>query len=154
VACLGHERVRVVLGLARVHDDRKRELRGKLELRGERQPLAVPRRVVVVVVETALAHGNRTTVREPADPVHVARPIETGGIVRVHAGREPREPAFPFGEGAGPRGGRERLPNAQDAGRAGRAGALDHRGLVLTERGVGQVGVAVEERGHGTGTRG
>src|ERR1019366_988951 len=57
-AGLAYHRCGIVLGLARVHDDRASSLARERELRGEGAALERARRVVVVVVEPALANGD------------------------------------------------------------------------------------------------
>ena len=71
--------------------DRPVELARERELRGERAPLEVARRVVVVRIETALANRDRAAPNEIADRVDVASGIEVGRVVRVDAGREEHE---------------------------------------------------------------
>ncbi len=121
--------------------------RASAELRRERAPLQLARRVIVVVVETALADRDGAAHREHlVMAARVARRVELGGVVRVNAGGELDEPAD-----ARRQSSRARCAAAIDspmqtiADRAGGAGALDHLVAVGVERRIGEVGVAVDE---------
>ena len=56
--CLTNHLARIVLGVAGVDDERLRDLGGEIDLRRESGALGIARRVVVMVIETALAYRN------------------------------------------------------------------------------------------------
>ena len=64
----------------------RRARRASASCAAKRRALLLARRVVVVVVEAALADGDRTVGDVRADRRRVARGVEAGGIVRMHAG--------------------------------------------------------------------
>jgi hypothetical protein len=139
------ERACVVLGVAGVNDDSAAFLSSERELSRESGALRFARRVVVVVVETALANSNGAVSEVLPQSREVALGIKRGSIVRMDASR----PKHESGVGGGvPRRGRrrfERFADANDGCRARRAGAGDYRVAVAGERRVREVGVAVDE---------
>jgi len=147
-AGLAHHRGRVGIGVARMDDDRAIRFRGERELRREGTTLQLARRVVVVVVEAALADRDRAFGHELRDRFAVGDGIERRRVVRVYAGRENDEARMRCRDP----GRRSRLldgfADADDSYRARIAGAIDYRAAVAGERRVGEVGVAVEEAVH------
>ncbi len=89
---------RILLGLARVDDKRPARFGGELDLRGEGFELTRARGVVVMVVEPALADGNRARGDGRAEAVEVTLPPEVRGIVRVDAGGEEDEAGMSLGD--------------------------------------------------------
>lgn len=145
---LTHHGGRIVLGLARVHDDGERVLLGERELRRERAPLQLARRMVVVVIEPALSDGDRAAAQALGERRRIARGVEAGRVVRVHASGEDDEARMRLRDP----GRLSRLldggADADDSRRARIAGASDHRVAVAVEGRVREVGVAVEEAFH------
>ena len=128
-------------------DDRTPGFRGERELRGERAALELARRVVVVIVEAALADRDRAPSDSScANRRGIADGIERRRVVRVDAGREVHEARDATAEIVPrPRGGGERLTDGDDRGGARRAGAGDHSVAIGVERGIGEVSVRVEK---------
>ena len=93
-ALLAQNRERVVVGLARVDDDRAPELAGEPDLRAEHGVLHVAWRKVVVVVEADFADRPRRRRRVELRPDHGGRLLGIVGelvrLVRVDADRKPR----------------------------------------------------------------
>ncbi len=118
--------------------------RGERDLGGERGALRVAGRVVVVIVEAALAHRDRGR-KQLAQPGDIARLIETGSIVRMDSRGGEHETGITRREFSRTRGGLEGLSDADDRRRARIAGAGDYRVAVAVERRVREVGVAVDE---------
>jgi len=56
----GDHRARVVLCIPRVHDYWPFQFAGERQLRGKRATLFLPRRIVVMIVETALSDRHST----------------------------------------------------------------------------------------------
>jgi hypothetical protein len=128
-----------------VDDNRPAFLRGERELSREGGALRLARRVVVVVVETALSDRNCALSQVVAKSWDVALRIKRRGIVRMDAHR-PEHESRTGGRVLRSDGGRfERLADANDGCRARRAGAGDYRVAVAGERRVREVGVAVDE---------
>ena len=145
-ACLADYGSRIVLGVTGVYDYRALRLVSERNLRRESGTLRIAGRVVVVVVEAALAHRDRTALNKAAQLWYVALERRTSrGVVRVNArGRENEARVF-RGVLSGDRGGIDGLADADDRGRARIAGAGDYRVAVAGERCVREVGVAVDE---------
>lgn len=142
---LTDHRAGVVLGVAGVNDERTIELVSQGQLRGERRALAVARRVVIVVVEAALADGNRTTGDELFNAWNVTPGVERGRVVRMYSGGVENEARMGAGDPRSTGGRFERLADADDSLRARFAGASDYRVAVAFEGRVREVGVAVDE---------
>lgn len=139
------EGARVVFSIAGVDNDRPAFLTRERELSREGSALCLTRRVVVVVVEAALADRHRSVSEALAEPRDVALRIKRSGIVRMDA-RRPGHESRTGGRVLSSDGRRfERLADANDGCRARRAGAGDYRVAVAGERRVREVGVAVDE---------
>jgi hypothetical protein len=136
---------RIGLGFTRMNDYRTRHLVSERYLRRESGTLCIARRVVVVVVEAALTDRDRAALKKAAQFWYVALGVERRGIVRMNAGGRENEAWIFRGALSGDRGGIDRLPDADDRGRARIAGAGDYRVAVAGERCVREVGVAVDE---------
>jgi hypothetical protein len=115
------------------------------ELRGERRPLAVARRVIVVVIEPAFTDGDGAAGQLGADGVGVARVIEFRGVVRMNARGVPDEPGMRLRDAAGARGRGDGFSDADDPCGTRLARPGDDLGSVGVEGRVGEVGVAVDE---------
>ena len=120
------------------------------ELRGECGALVLARRVIVVVIQTALADGDGTERRSPREcrPDRRARG-RIRGVVRMHAGRVKAESGMRF------RQRRARAAAASDSpmhtsadAPVCRARSID-RLAILVERRIGEMDVAVDEVRHG-----
>ena len=143
--CLADHGSRIVLGVSGVDDYWPFHLVSERNLRREGGTLSITRRVVVVVVEAALANGDRPALEKSTKLRYVALRVERAGIVWVNSrGRENEARVF-RGALGGDRGGIDRLTDADDRGRTRIAGAGDYRVAVAGERCVREVGVAVDE---------
>ena len=133
-----------------MHDHGTAELRGERELLGEGAPLLEPRRVVVVVVEAALADCSGAVEDELAQRGDVARGLKAGRIVRVYPGRVPEVAWITRGDCGGfTRGGENVVGPAAGADADYRPGPCETRPAdylvaVAGERRVGEVRVAVD----------
>jgi hypothetical protein len=77
----------IVLGVPGVNNQGPACFSGKRHLCGERVPLCLTRRVVIVVVETTLAHGDGARGEKLAELGDVTARIECRGIVGMDARR-------------------------------------------------------------------
>jgi hypothetical protein len=66
----------------------------------------------------------------------------------VNTGGEEHEAWMFLRDRPSARRGIERLTNADDSARAGRAGTVDHIDAILIERRISEMGVSVDEDGH------
>ena len=127
-----------------MNDDRETHLGSKSYLSGKRRALRLARRVVVVVVEPALADRDRSA-KKLTEPGDVALLVESGRIVGMDARRGENERRVLGSECGRDRRYFKRLADADDSHRALAAGAGDYRVAVAVERRVREVGVAVDE---------
>ena len=147
-----HKPARVVLGVAGVNDDGKPRFARQAQLREKDRPLLLPRRIIVVVIETALADRDRASPRKLAYHGRVTRIVEAGGIMRMNTGRIPYEARVPQRDGLRRASGAEDVPGAASGADADdRLGptlsrAADYVAAVAVERFVCEVRVAVDER--------
>ena len=125
-------------------DDWEMHLGSKSYLSGKRRALRLSRRVVVVVVEPALADRDRSA-KKLTEPGDVALHVESGRIVRMDARRRENKRRVLGGECSRDRRYFKRLADADDSHRARVAGAGDYRVAVAGEGRVREVGVAVDE---------
>ena len=150
-ARFGHHRARVVLGIARVDDDWAGQLAGKRKLRGERPPLLETGRVVVMIIEPALADRDGAARDHLAQGFNVAGGIEGGSVVGMYTRRMRNKVGIPRRQGGGVAGGGKRValtasgPDANYRAGPGDAGPVDYLVAVAGERRVGEVRVAVDE---------
>ncbi len=92
LSCFHNHCSGVVFGVPCVHYHRYAQGARKLELRGERQSLLIAGRIVVVVVEPALANRNRSAYDMLLNSGDIPRKVEADCIVRMHARCVPDEP--------------------------------------------------------------
>ncbi len=144
----------VLVGVARVDHNRLPLARGKLKLHAEGIPLCNFRRVLVMVVETALAHSAGAAAEARLNRGHIPGGVEQGCVVRMDARRPVNKAGVALGESLRGIGGGMRFADADDAARARVAGAGDYFVAVAVERRVGEVRVAVEEGCHASDLRG
>lgn len=139
--CLYHHRACVVFGVACVDHERPARFRGQRDLRRESVALFGPWRVVVMVVEPALAdcHGARRDVL--ANDRQVPSTVEADGVMRVNARGVPHEPGIVAGDVPRRESGAEDIPSA-----AAGADADDRFGPALTCARYYVEAVAVERR--------
>ena len=136
---------RIFLCISRVNDQRFAELRGKSHLRRENGALCLAGRIVVVVVEAALAHGDGGALEQLAQAGQVPLRVERSRVVRMDSGGRENQARVVRGNLRRDRSGAKRFTNADDCPRARRTGARDYRVAVAGERCVREVGVAVDE---------
>jgi hypothetical protein len=86
-----HHPARVVLGVARVNDDRQSHFARQPQLCEKDRPLLLPRRIVIVVIEPALTDRYRASPRKLANQAGVARLVEARSIMRMNTCRIPYE---------------------------------------------------------------
>jgi hypothetical protein len=145
VACLADHRSRVVLGITGVDDHRAARLLRERNLRSKSSALRIAWRIVVVVVETALTHRDRTALNKAAQLGDVPLGVECRGVVGMNARRRENEARAFRGVLSCDRCYIDGLADAHDRDRARFAGARDYRVAVAGERCVREVGVAVDE---------
>ena len=143
--CQRDHRPRVILGVACVYHKRLPYSCCQLDLRRERGALLLARRIVVVIVEAALADRDRTGCSELFDEGDVAGSVKTPGVVGMNAGGCKNEIRIGLGDLLCSGGRAKRLADADNSLRARGAGASDYRVAVAVEGRVREVGVAVEE---------
>jgi hypothetical protein len=134
----------VILRLPGVHHDWLLRLRSQTYLSGKRGALSLARRIVVVVIEAALADrdgGNQ----QLTQPRNVAPFVERGSGVRMDSRSRKDKVRIPLRVFRRERRRFQRLSDADDSRRARLAGARDYRVAVAGERRVGEVGMAVDE---------
>ena len=141
---LANHRPGVIFCVAGVNHQRLAHFAGQSNLRGERSALRVTRRVVVVVVQAALANRHRELTGEP-QARNVPCRVERRGVVGMNTSSRKDEPRILNRDLGGNCRRRERFPDAHDCLRARIAGARDYRVAVAGERRVREVGVAVDE---------
>jgi hypothetical protein len=147
----GKHRGCVIFGVARMNYHRQIALACERQLCGERTPLLQPRRIVVVVVEAALANSNGASAGTSAYRRDIISLIETRRIMRMHSGREPYEPGVLERDTLGRASGAEDIPgaapraDADDCSGTTRFRALNYVDAVAVERRVCEVRVAVDE---------
>jgi hypothetical protein len=149
--CFHDHRFRIGLGISRVYHGRLRRLARQAKLFGERQPLRISRRVVVVIVEAAFSNCHCAHLDVRAQLIDMLKRNKSLRIVRVHTSGIPDEPRIRIGDVPRCASGAEDIPGA-----APRADADDRLGSILScardyvpavtvERRVGEVRVAVDE---------
>lgn len=142
---VANHRAGIVFRIPGVDDDRLLQLISQRDLSREGSALGFGGRIVVVIVEPALADRDRRAREEIAQLRHVSQSIKRGSIVGMDAGGRKDESGICSRElGRDGRRG-ERLPDADDRQRARSAGARDYRVAVAGEGRVREVGVAVDE---------
>ena len=142
---VANEGAGVVFRISRVDDDRLAHLGSERNLSRERGALGFAWRIVVMIVESALADRHSRTTKQLAQFRNIAECIECGCVVWMNSGggkHEPRVVRRILGSEC--RRGK-RFPDADNCPRARIAGARDYRVAVAGERRVREVGVAVDE---------
>jgi hypothetical protein len=142
---IAYDRAGVILGVASVNDYGTLRFSGEDNLGGEGRPLCLTRRVVVMIVEAALSHGDRAAEEKVAELRDVALRVEGRSVVRVDSGGWENESSVFRGVLRRDRSRGDGLTDADDGDRARIAGAGDYRVAVAGERRVREVGVAVDE---------
>lgn len=151
---LPDERARILFSVTGVNDDGPFHLARECYLCGKRQPLGWSRRIVVVIIESALADRDRGASEKLAQSGYIAVCVECSGVVRMNSGRR-EDIARIFGSQMSSEGRYlERLSDADDSRRARDAGAGDYRVALAGERRVREVSVAVDEDGRAPVLRG
>ena len=135
----------IVFRVSGVDDYRLVHLISKRNLRRECGALRFARRIVVMIVESALADRHSGLSKQVAQSRKVARGVKRGCVVGMYSGGRKDEPGIVRRALGGNHRRRERLPDAYDRQRARIAGARDYRVAVAGERRVREVGVAVDE---------
>ncbi len=142
---IADDRPGVVFRISRVDDDRLAHFGGERNLSRERGALGCARRIVVMIIESALADRHSRTTKQLAQFRDIARRVECGRVVGMDSGSSKHEPRVVRRILRGDRRRGERFPDADDRQRARIAGARDYRVAVAGERRVREVGVAVDE---------
>jgi hypothetical protein len=142
---LTNDRTGIRFRLPRVHYDRLSQLAGQSDLRRECGALSPARRIVVVIVESALAYGDSRIRDKRAELWDVPRRVERRRVVRVDPRCGENEIRILPRALRGHRRRGERFPDANDRDRARDASARDYRVAVAGERRVREVGVTVDE---------
>jgi hypothetical protein len=113
---------------------------------GEGGSLPLGLDVIIVIVEPTLANGHRASRQGVAYPRLVPLPVVRTGFAGMHPGRGEHEQGIPRRESQRASRGGLRLADTYDSGRASTTRGLDHLIDVVDKRGVGQVGVTINER--------
>jgi hypothetical protein len=142
---VANHRVGIVFRVSGVDDHRLVQLVSERNLRRECGALRFARRIVVMIVESALADRHGRVREELAQLRHVAQRVKRGRVMGMYSGGRKDEPGIVRRAPGGDRRRRKRLPDADDRQRARLAGARDYRVAVAGERCVREVGVAIDE---------
>jgi hypothetical protein len=129
-----------------MHDERSTEGRRHPDLIGKRNALKPGLDMIVVIVEPTLADGDSPRRHSVAYPELVPLPFVRAGFARMHPGGRKHEAGKPRCEPQRASRGGLRLADTNESGRASTTRGLDHLIDVVNERGVGQVGVTINER--------
>ena len=135
----------VVLGISRMHNQRQFEFRRELDLALKDGSLSFPRRIVVMVVESALSDRDSLGGKAFTQLGEIASGVETRGIMRMDTGSGEHELRIRGRAVGGQPGCRQGFTDADDGRGARIAGAGDYLAAVAGERRVREVGVAVDE---------
>jgi hypothetical protein len=100
-ACLREGAASVVFGFAGVNDHRPACFGGKSDLRGEGRQLRFTGRIIVVIVEAALADRDGAVPQVTAQRRYVSRRVERVGVVRMDSRRAENEARTVCGEAGG-----------------------------------------------------
>jgi len=128
-----------------VNDKRFIQLRCQSDLRGERRPLGIARRIVIVVVESAFTDRDCGIAKQFTKACHIAPGNKCRSVVGMDPGSGKDESGVRRRDISGGGSRRERLADTDDRSRARIAGAIDYVVAVAVERRVREVGVAVDE---------
>ena len=154
VPCLDDHREGVVFGFARMDDHRLFCFARQGQLRAKDRALYVAWRVIVVIVQAALAHGNSAAVHEATECVEIGVAGKVDGVMGMNTSRKEHNARMTAGEGFGGVRLADGGANADDGIGAGLAGSADYRVAVAGEGFVCEVGVGVDEGFHGVAARG
>ena len=143
---IAHHVTRIVLGIARMDDDRPVEFTRECKLRRKCLALAVAGGVVVVVVEATLPDCHRPRSDVLANLGDVARCIEATGIMRMYARCVEAEPRVRGRQECGALRRGHRLANAHDGLGTALSCAGDDILAIRVERRIREVRMAVDER--------
>ena len=135
----------VVFRISRVDDDGLAHVSSERNLSRERGALGFAWRIVVMIIESALADRDSRATKQFSQFRHIARRVECGCVVGMDSGSSKHEPRVVRRIPGSDRRRGERFPDADDRPRARIAGAGDYRVAVAGERRVREVGVAVDE---------
>jgi len=147
----GDHRSRVILCIPRVHDYGPAQLASECQLRGKRATLFLPRRIVVMVVETALSDRHRATSDESLELSDVVSRMESVSVMRMYTRSAPYISRILSRDDRRCASGAEDIPGAASRADAdyslGSAflRALNYRVAVAGERLVCEVRVGVDE---------
>lgn len=100
--------------------------------------------MIVVVIEPALAYCNGTSSHVSPDGFDVTRFVEICRVVRMDAGGMIDEPRVRLGNDRSAIRSGDRLSDGHDGRRAGIARADDDSVAIDIERGIGEVGMAID----------
>ena len=142
---IADDRPGVVFRISRVDDDRLADVGSERNLSRERGALGFAWRIVIMIIESALADRHSGTAKQVAQFRNIARRVECGCVVGMDSGSRKHEPRVVRRILGGDRRRGERFPDADDRPRARIAGARNYRVAVAGERCVREVGVAVDE---------
>jgi hypothetical protein len=142
---VANERAGVVFRISRVDDDRLAHVGSERNLSRERGALGFAWRIVVMIIESALADRHSRATKQLAQFRNIARRVECGCVVGMDSGGCKHEPWIVRRVLGRDRRRGERFPDADDRPRARIVGAGDYRVAVAGERRVREVGVAVDE---------
>jgi hypothetical protein len=144
-ACLRDYGSRIVFRVPSMDNYRALCLLGQRDLGRESRTLRSAGRVVVVVIEAALADRDSAVLHKAAELGDVALGLKRRGVVGMNASSREDEARILRGVLSRHRGCIDGLADADNSCRARIAGAGDYRVAVAGERCVREVGVAVDE---------
>jgi hypothetical protein len=102
----------IAFGIPRMNHDRHTGIRREFKLPGKCATLLRSRRVVIVVIESALPDGDRPVGKMLAQLFDIPRRVEPDRIVRMNPGGEPDKPRIAGGEIPRRASGAEDIPGA------------------------------------------
>jgi hypothetical protein len=120
------------------------DLRGKLELGGERSALRFARRVVAEIVEPALADGDEGWVDQQAAERRRRMVVELGSMVWMNAGSRGQSARAGFAQSSGLHAARNGRAGDDDARNAGARRARENEVSVAVETVVRQIGPDID----------
>jgi hypothetical protein len=135
----------IVFGIAGVDDEWEIYFRRERDLGRKNLPLHLARRVVIMIIEAALADRDGASSQQRSEFGQVSSRIECRGVVRVDARRCEDKTRILRSIGRGVSASCKRFPDADYGRRARVAGAGNYLVAVAGERRVREVGVAVDE---------
>ena len=142
---LTDQRPRVLFRVSRVNNHRFFQFSRQCDLSAKSCALRVARRIVVVIVEAALADRDRTALEEFTKPGNVTALVERSRVVWMDPGCGEHKTRIVGRALSRESRYLERLSDANDGRRARIASTGDYRVAVAGEGRVREVGVAVDE---------